>query len=120
MGRPGLAPAGGGLVVSALTARGEVWWCELPKTGRRPVVVLSRDAVIPRHVVRAALPSPSRWTAPTDQDACPAGDSLGLGATGADHRVGASVARVFLPSRTSNDTWGWATRDTYDERCRRS
>jgi mRNA interferase MazF len=28
--------------------RGEVWWCELPEIGRRPVVVLSRDAVIPR------------------------------------------------------------------------
>jgi mRNA interferase MazF len=28
--------------------RGEVWWCELPDIGRRPVVVLSRDAVIPR------------------------------------------------------------------------
>lgn len=30
-------------------ARGEVWWCELAEIGRRPVVVLSRDAVIPRH-----------------------------------------------------------------------
>ncbi len=28
--------------------RGEVWWCELPEIGRRPVVVLSRDAAIPR------------------------------------------------------------------------
>ena len=28
--------------------RGEVWWCELPDVGRRPVVVLSRDAAIPR------------------------------------------------------------------------
>jgi mRNA interferase MazF len=28
--------------------RGEVWWCELPEAGRRPVVVLSRDAAIPR------------------------------------------------------------------------
>jgi len=25
-----------------------VWWCELPDIGRRPVVVLSRDAAIPR------------------------------------------------------------------------
>jgi mRNA interferase MazF len=25
-----------------------VWWCELPEIGRRPVVVLSRDAAIPR------------------------------------------------------------------------
>lgn len=28
--------------------RGEVWWCELPDIGRRPVIVLSRDAAIPR------------------------------------------------------------------------
>src|SRR3954453_4267764 len=28
--------------------RGEVWWCELPDIARRPVVVLSRDAAIPR------------------------------------------------------------------------
>lgn len=28
--------------------RGELWWCELPEVGRRPVVVLSRDAAIPR------------------------------------------------------------------------
>ncbi len=25
-----------------------MWWCELPDTGRRPVVVLSRDVAIPR------------------------------------------------------------------------
>lgn len=28
--------------------RGEVWWCEPPEIGRRPVVVLSRDVAIPR------------------------------------------------------------------------
>lgn len=28
--------------------RGEVWWCEPPSIGRRPVVVLSRDAAIQR------------------------------------------------------------------------
>jgi len=28
--------------------RGELWWCELPQVGRRPVVVLTRDAAIPR------------------------------------------------------------------------
>lgn len=31
-----------------LPRRGEVWWCEPPEIGRRPVVVLSRDAAIPR------------------------------------------------------------------------
>ena len=28
--------------------RGELWWCEPSHVGRRPVVVLSRDAAIPR------------------------------------------------------------------------
>ena len=45
--------AGSGRFVSGLPARGEVWWCELAEIGRRPVVVLSRDAAIPR--VRGAL-----------------------------------------------------------------
>jgi mRNA interferase MazF len=39
---------GGWRVVSALPARGELWWCEIAEIGRRPVVVLSRDAAIPR------------------------------------------------------------------------
>ncbi|MFN2320546.1 MAG: type II toxin-antitoxin system PemK/MazF family toxin [Dermatophilaceae bacterium] len=39
-----------------LPARGEGWWCETAEIGRRPVVVLSRDAVIPRH--RRALVAP--------------------------------------------------------------
>lgn len=30
----------------ATPARAEVWWCEPPDIGRRPVVVLSRDAAI--------------------------------------------------------------------------
>jgi mRNA interferase MazF len=34
--------------VSDLPRRGEIWWCEPPNIGRRPVVVLSRDAAIPR------------------------------------------------------------------------
>jgi mRNA interferase MazF len=42
--------------VSDLPARGEVWWCELPEIGRRPVVVLSRDAAIPR--LRRVLVAP--------------------------------------------------------------
>lgn len=28
--------------------RAELWWCELPQVGSRPVVVLSRDVAIPR------------------------------------------------------------------------
>lgn len=41
-------------------ARGEVWWCELPQIGRRPVVVLSRDAALPR--LRRALVAPCTTT----------------------------------------------------------
>ncbi|WP_220490869.1 type II toxin-antitoxin system PemK/MazF family toxin [Tessaracoccus sp. MC1627] len=41
-------------------ARGDVWWCEMPEIGRRPVVILSRDAVIPRH--RRALIAPCTTT----------------------------------------------------------
>ena len=37
-------------------ARGEVWWSELPEIGRRPVLVLSRDAAIAR--LRRAIIAP--------------------------------------------------------------
>ena len=46
--------------MSGVPARGEVWWCELPDVGRRPVVVVSRDAVIPRH--RRTLVAPCTTT----------------------------------------------------------
>ncbi len=46
--------------MSALPARGELWWCELPDIGRRPVVVLSRDAAIPR--LRRTLVGPCTTT----------------------------------------------------------
>jgi len=46
--------------VTDLPRRGEVWWCEMADVGRRPVVVLSRDAVIPRH--RRALVAPCTTT----------------------------------------------------------
>ena len=48
MGKPRLVPDGCRRVLTAVPARGEVWWCELAEIGRRPVVVLSRDAAIPR------------------------------------------------------------------------
>jgi mRNA interferase MazF len=60
MGRPRLVPSGRRRVVTALPARGDVWWCELPEIGRRPVVVLSRDAAIPR--LRRALIGPCTTT----------------------------------------------------------
>ncbi|HYO85834.1 MAG TPA: type II toxin-antitoxin system PemK/MazF family toxin [Dermatophilaceae bacterium] len=43
-----------------MPARGEIWWCEMSEVGRRPVVVLSRNAVIPRH--RRALIAPCTTT----------------------------------------------------------
>jgi mRNA interferase MazF len=58
VGRSCVVPRGGRGIVSGgpLPARGEVWWCELPEIGRRPVVVLSRDVAIPR--LRRALVAP--------------------------------------------------------------
>ena len=44
----------------AIPLRGEVWWCEPPRIGRRPVVVLSRDVAIPR--LRRALIAPCTTT----------------------------------------------------------
>ena len=46
--------------MTAAPLRGEVWWCELPEIGRRPVVVLSRDAAISR--LRRALVAPCTTT----------------------------------------------------------
>jgi mRNA interferase MazF len=60
VGRPGLVPGRRRRVVTAFPARGEVWWCELPELERRPVVVLSRDAAIPR--LRRALIGPCTTT----------------------------------------------------------
>jgi mRNA interferase MazF len=37
-----------------------MWWCELPDIGRRPVVVLSRNAAIPR--LKRALVAPCTTT----------------------------------------------------------
>lgn len=46
--------------MSSLPLRGELWWCEPPEIGRRPVVVLSRDVAIPR--LRRALIAPCTTT----------------------------------------------------------
>jgi mRNA interferase MazF len=46
--------------VTALPMRGELWWCEPPEIGRRPVVVLSRNVAIPR--LRRALVAPCTTT----------------------------------------------------------
>ncbi len=59
MGRSRVVP-GRRCTVTDLPRRGEVWWCEPPEIGRRPVVVLSRDAAIPR--LRRALIAPCTTT----------------------------------------------------------
>jgi mRNA interferase MazF len=60
VGRSGILPVCCRLHVNGAPARGEVWWCEPPDVGRRPVVVLSRDAAIPR--LRRALIAPCTTT----------------------------------------------------------
>jgi mRNA interferase MazF len=60
VGGSGIVPGGCSRVVSVMPGRGEVWWCELSDIGRRPVVVLSRDAAIPR--LRRALVAPCTTT----------------------------------------------------------
>lgn len=46
--------------MNAVPTRGEVWWCEMAEIGRRPVVMRSRDAAIPR--LRRALVAPCTTT----------------------------------------------------------
>ena len=60
MGRSGVVAARGRRFVNPRPARGEVWWCEMAGIGRRPVVVLSRDAAIPR--LRRTLVAPCTTT----------------------------------------------------------
>ena len=60
MGRPCIVSRRSGSDVTDLPKRGELWWCEPPEIGRRPVVVLSRDAAIPR--IGRALIAPCTTT----------------------------------------------------------
>lgn len=46
--------------MSVVPERGELWWCELPEIQKRPVVVLSRNAAIPR--LRRSLIAPCTTT----------------------------------------------------------
>lgn len=64
--------------MTAMPRRGELWWCEPPEIGRRPVVVLSRDAAIPR--LRRALVAPCTTTIrglPSEVMLEPADDPIG-------------------------------------------
>lgn len=46
--------------VTQLPERGDLWWCETPGAGRRPVVVLTRDQAIPR--LRRVMVAPCTTT----------------------------------------------------------
>ena len=60
-----------------LPTRGEVWWCEPPEIGRRPVVVLSRDAAISaRHRVIVAPCSTQHRLLPSEVELGPAIDPV--------------------------------------------
>jgi mRNA interferase MazF len=64
--------------MSATPLRGEVWWCELAEIGRRPVVVLSRDAAIPR--LRRTVVAPCTTTIrglPSEVELEPGSDPVG-------------------------------------------
>lgn len=79
MGRSRVVPGGCRRLVTQVPARGEVWWCELPDIGRRPVVVLSRDAAVPR--LRRTLVGPCTTTIrgiPTEVRLEPADDPIPL------------------------------------------
>ena len=60
MGRPGVVPHRSRRDLMSHPMRGELWWCEPPQLGRRPVVVLSRDVAIPH--LRRALVAPCTTT----------------------------------------------------------
>ena len=65
--------------MTALPERAEVWWCELPDIGRRPVIVLSRNAAIPR--LRRALVAPCTTTTrgiPSEVELAPPDDPVPL------------------------------------------
>ena len=60
MGGLGVVSGRGSHELMAQPLRGELWWCEPPQIARRPVVVLSRDAAIPR--LRRAVVAPCTTT----------------------------------------------------------
>src|SRR5207244_126530 len=60
VGRPRFVPRRCRCHMTSTPRRGELWWCELPDIGRRPVVVLSRDVAIPR--LRRTLVAPCTTT----------------------------------------------------------
>lgn len=122
MGRPRVVPFSSCCVVTDHPRRGELWWCELPDIGSRPVVVLSRDVAIPRlgraviapctTTVRG-LPSPastrSRASAPsisTRWRACPSASSSAGSVVWATNACAPSAMRSRSPSTVTETPGG--------------
>ena len=60
-----------------LPAHGEVWWCEPPEIGRRPVVVLSRDKAITARRVAIVAPCSTTFRGlPSEVELDPATDPV--------------------------------------------
>ena len=85
--------------MTATPRRGELWWCELPDIGRRPVVVLSRNAAIPR--LRRTLVAPCTTTIrglPSEVVLEPGDDPIGC-RSAVNLDAVASVSTVVLVDR---------------------
>ena len=62
-----------------LPERGDVWWCESPDAGRRPGVVLTRDATISRlRMALVAFATTNRRNLPTEVPLEPDDDPVPL------------------------------------------
>ena len=57
-------------------AQGEIWWAELPDAGRRPTLVMTRDAAIP--VLRTIVVAPVTRTIRDIPTEIPLGPDQGL------------------------------------------
>lgn len=57
-------------------SQGEIWWAEIPELGRRPVLIVTRDAAIP--VLRAVLVAPITRTVRQIPTEVPVGPDEGL------------------------------------------
>ena len=98
--------------MSSPPKRGELWWCEPPEIGRRPVVVLSRDAAIPR--LRRALVAPCTTTIrglPSEVVLDPSEDPIGrLAAVNLDSVESISVAVTVTAAMPSLYCTVWVAR----------
>jgi mRNA interferase MazF len=59
-----------------MPSRGEVWWGEIPDTGRRPFLILTRDAAIP--VLRQLVVAPVTRTVRGIPTELPLGTAEGM------------------------------------------